>query len=182
MNVKDHFRLMAAYNRRLNEQLYQAAASLPEAELERDVGAFFKSIMGSLNHIVVGDLLWLSRFATHAESYQSLARLETYPKPGSLDERLFDDFNACWAVRKELDEIIQEWLLSEILEVDFDRDLIYKNSKGVASSRNFAELLFHFFNHQTHHRGQISTLLYQQGIDVGVTDFLIDIPDALREQ
>lgn len=178
MGNLNHFQLMAAYNRRLNEQIYQASAGLSSAELERDRGAFFKSILGSLNHIVVGDLLWLSRFASHSLRYQSLTRLKAYPKPSSLDEQLYDNLDACWVVRKDIDAIIQEWFSNEVLETDLERDLTYASSKGVLSKRNLSELVSHFFNHQTHHRGQISTLLYQKGIDIGVTDFLIDIPDT----
>ena len=75
--------------------------------------------------------------------------------------------------------MIQEWLSIEVVEDDFDRDLTYTNSKGVVSSRNFSELVSHLFNHQTHHRGQVSALLYQKGADIGVTDFLMDIPDRV---
>ncbi len=178
MNCCHHFQLMATYNRRLNEQVYQACAALSPAELEQDVGAFFKSILGSLNHIVVGDLLWLSRFAKHSPRYQSLARLAVYPKPSSLDEQLYNNLDAYWVVRKDIDDTVYEWLSNEAWKTDFESDLTYTSSKGVVSRRNFAELVSHLFNHQTHHRGQISTLLYQKGIDIGVTDFLMDIPDT----
>ena len=117
----------------------------------------------------------------HSPRYQSMARLDRHPKPSSLDEQLYDNLDAYWAIRQDLDVMIQEWLLHEIVEADFESDLTYTSSKGVMSRRNFSELLSHFFNHQTHHRGQISTLLYQKGIDIGVTDFLIDIPDAAHD-
>ncbi len=182
MNCCHHFQLMATYNRRMNEQIYQVSVGLPEAELERNVDAFFKSILGALNHIVVGDLLWLSRFATHSPRYQSLTRLQMYPTPSSLDELLYNNLDAYWVVRRDIDVIIQEWLSNEVLEADFESNLTYRNSKGVASRRNFFELVAHLFNHQTHHRGQISALLYQKGIDIGVTDFLMDIPDEMRDE
>jgi uncharacterized damage-inducible protein DinB len=57
--------------------------------------------------------------------------------------------------------------------------LLFK-TRGIASEKNFAELLSHFFNHQTHHRGQVSTLLSQLGADVGITDFLVDIPNLVN--
>ena len=180
MNSCHHFQLMAAYNQRMNEQIYHASAGLSSAELAQDVGAFFKSILGTLNHIVVGDLLWLSRFATHSPRYQSLARLQICPTPSSIDEQLYDNLDAYWIVRKDIDATIREWLSNEVLEADFDRDLTYRSSKGVVSRRNFFELVSHLFNHQTHHRGQMSGLLYQKGSDIGVTDFLIDIPDEIR--
>lgn len=63
---------------------------------------------------------------------------------------------------------------------DLDYVLSYRNSKGVASRRRFGSLLTHFFNHQTHHRGQVTTLLSQAGVDVGVTDLLVRIADELQ--
>ncbi|WP_028468611.1 DinB family protein [Neptunomonas japonica] len=179
MNCCHHFQLMAIYNRRLNKQVYQASTNLSSAELEEGIGAFFKSILGTLNHIVVGDLLWLSRFATHSIRYQSLTHLTTYPQPSSLDEQLYDNLDAYWRARKDIDDRVHEWLSNEVLEADFERDLTYTNSKGIVSKRNFAELVSHLFNHQTHHRGQVSALLYQKGIDIGVSDFLMDIPDTI---
>ncbi|WP_296062630.1 DinB family protein [uncultured Amphritea sp.] len=68
----------------------------------------------------------------------------------------------------------------EVTADDFNRTLVYANSKGVVSKRDFGELVCHFFNHQTHHRGQASALLSQHGIDVGIRDLLIDIPDHLN--
>jgi uncharacterized damage-inducible protein DinB len=76
-----------------------------------------------------------------------------------------------------VDEIIEKWLESDTEYSHFQQDLTYQNSRGVVSVRNFAELVAHLFNHQTHHRGQVSALLFQLGVDVGVTDFLMDIPD-----
>lgn len=178
MNILNHFQLLASYNQRLNEQVYQASERLSAAELEQDLGAFFKSILGTLNHLIVGDLLWLTRFSEHSPRYQSLARLAVYPKPSALNESRYDNLDACWIVRKDIDALVQEWLSNEVLEADFESDLTYRNSKGVVSSRNFSELVSHLFNHQTHHRGQISTLLYQKGVDIGVTDYLVDIPDT----
>lgn len=72
MDFKGHFQLMAQYNQRMNHQVYQAATQLSAEQLNQDQGAFFGSISGVLNHILVGDLIWLSRFAQHQVSYQSL--------------------------------------------------------------------------------------------------------------
>ncbi len=168
---------MADYNYRMNEQIYRASDKLGKEELEKDAGAFFGSILGSLNHILVGDLLWLSRFENHSNDYVTLIKLNEYPKPQKLSDILYSEFPELYKVRKEIDLLIQYWVKNEIKETHFEQNLTYSNSKGIASSRNFGELVSHFFNHQTHHRGQISTLLYQFGYDVGVTDFLIDIPD-----
>ncbi len=167
---------MSAYNRRMNHQVYNASLHLKKDELEKNSGAFFGSVIGTLNHILVGDLLWLSRFKNHSDKYLSLNVIDKYPKPKGLDEKLYSDFAELYRVRKEMDEVICKWV-EETEESDFENSLLYRNSKNITSSRNFGELVFHLFNHQTHHRGQVSTLLNQYGYDIGVTDFLIDIPE-----
>ena len=167
---------MANYNQRMNKQIYQVSDKLGKEKLEKDMGAFFGSILGSLNHILVGDLLWLSRFGGHSSDYVTLLKLNEYPKPQKLNDVLYSEFPELYKTRKEVDHLIQYWLKDETKEMHFEQNLTYSNSKGITSSRNFGELVSHFFNHQTHHRGQVSTLLYQFGYDVGVTDFLIDIP------
>ena len=103
--------------------------------------------------------------------------LKNFPKPSKLNQILLEDFQQLKQTRIQLDSLISEWLHTNATETDFQQNLTYKNSKGEASTRNFGELLHHLFNHQTHHRGQVSVLLSQKGIDVGVTDFLIDIVD-----
>lgn len=178
MKYQSHFLLMADYNLRMNEQFYEAAGKLTQEEVSADKGAFFGSILGTLNHILVGDLIWLSRFSTHSTRYQSLKTLQELPQPEGLDQILYPSLELLAPVRQQIDAAIKRWLENEVEESDFTKTLTYKNVKGVTSERNFGELVSHFFNHQTHHRGQASTLLNQLGVDVGVTDFLIDIPDV----
>ena len=177
MTFRDHFLLMADYNQRMNNQLFEAADKLTTEELCADRGAFFTSILGTLNHILVGDLIWLSRFSSHSNSYRSLADLSELPKPAGLSDVIYPELSSLRDARSRVDSSIKRWLAEEVKEADFSKSLAYANTKGVVSERNFGELLFHLFNHQTHHRGQVTTLLNQQGIDVGTTDFLIDIPD-----
>lgn len=178
MDCRSHFLLMADYNLRMNAQLFAAAKTLTDDQVCSDMGAYFDSILGTLNHVIVGDLIWLLRFASHSDGYTSLAQLSGLPVPKSLDHQLYANLGSLAATRIQVDTSIKQWLLNEVDEADFSKPLIYKNTKGVVSERAFAELVFHLFNHQTHHRGQVTTLLNQQGVDVGVTDFLVDIPDA----
>lgn len=63
-------------------------------------------------------------------------------------------------------------------ESDFEEDFLYRNTQGLEFQNNFGEVVAHLFNHQTHHRGQVSTLLNQLGKDIGITGFLVDIPDS----
>ena len=171
MSAKTNFELMARYNQWMNEKIYEAASSLSETKIREDQGAFFKSILGTLNHLLVTDVLWLKRFAQHPKAYGSLRFLKNLANPGSLDEILYDDLGKLWEVRREFDVAIRRW--SKEVEIEEpNRDLEYANSKGDRFANDFGELVQHYFNHQTHHRGQISTLLFQKGIDIGSTDLL----------
>lgn len=173
-----HICMMAEYNQWMNARLYAAAAALPNEELRRERGAFFGSLLGTLNHIMAGDTLWLQRFAKHPAGFPLLDPVRAITPPTSLTQSLFDDFTAMRAHRHRLDQVIIDWAAS-ITEADLDHLLDYRNSKG-ENRRQFFALLMHFFNHQTHHRGQATTLLSQAGVDIGDTDLLVCIPSHLE--
>jgi uncharacterized damage-inducible protein DinB len=167
--------LMAEYNGWMNERMYAAAAKLPGEALVADRGAFFGSILGTLNHIAAGDAIWLHRLAAHRSSAATLASLAEFPRPAALREPMAQDFAGLTACRQRLDAFILGWV-AELTPEHMASDLRYTSTAGVVSTRNFGALLQHFFNHQTHHRGQVSTLLFQAGVDVGVTDLVALIP------
>ena len=96
--------------------------------------------------------------------------------PATLDELAFTDFGALFEHRVILDETIKRWATT-LTQDDLSHVLPYIDMKGVAAKKRFSSLVMHFFNHQTHHRGQLSTLLFQAGVDIGVTDLLALIPD-----
>jgi len=171
---------MARYNDWMNVRLYEAAAKLSSQELLADRNAFFGSIMGTLNHIVVGDTIWLKRFAAHPANHIALDPVRQMQAPLSLDQVLFTDFNSLSHHRRFLDQVIRQWAES-LTEQDLEYVLRYANTKGVVSNKRFYSLVMHFFNHQTHHRGQASTLLSQAGRDVGITDLLAVIPNENDE-
>lgn len=172
----DHVRMMARYNQWMNSRLYQIAASMSEAELKADKGAFFGSVLGTFNHVAVGDTIWLQRFATHPARHSALDPVRELPPPASLNQMLYSELEQLVVYRDMLDKLIVLWS-AELSEADLDHVLHYKNTKGLAFNKPFFSLVMHFFNHQTHHRGQATTLFSQAGIDVGVTDLLALIPD-----
>lgn len=177
MTTLAHVRLLASYNSWMNVKIYDAAAKLPAPELILDRGAFFKSIIGTLNHIVVADTIWLKRFVTHPARHPELDLLRAATMPASLDQILFTELGALRTHRAALDAAIERWTAALTVR-DLEHVLRYANMKGVSAQKHFGTLLIHFFNHQTHHRGQAGTLLFQAGIDVGVTDLLALIPDT----
>ena len=176
MTTCSHVVLMASYNEWMNARLYETAGKLSAQELAADRKAFFGSILGTLNHIMVADTAWLKRFATHPAQYTALEPVRQLPAPVALDQILFTEFAALCAHRNMLDDVIRRWA-AEMKEEHLAHVLEYRNVKGVPGRRPFSSLVMHFFNHQTHHRGQVTTLLHQAGHDVGVTDLLALIPN-----
>ena len=175
MSMLEHVKLMAGYNEWMNTRLYEAASALPETEIFADKGAFFGSLYGTLNHIRLGDVIWLKRFATLA-AYPALDEVRAMPAPDGFDQRS-GDFGELRALRARLDAIIRQWA-GEISEADLGLVLRYRSVNGMQFAREFGASLMHFFNHQTHHRGQATTLLSQAGIDMGPTDLVVLVPNA----
>ena len=176
MSRIDQFRLLARYNGWMNGRLYEAAAGLTPEALTQDRGAFFGSILGTLEHLVVGDTLWLKRFATHPAG-GALAPVLDLPMPASLDAIQFGALAPLRERRDRLDRLVDAFV-ADLDEADLELPLAYRSSKGLPFTKPFGLLLTHFFNHQTHHRGQATTLLSQAGVDVGVTDLLALIPEV----
>jgi uncharacterized damage-inducible protein DinB len=175
MPTRDDIVLLASYNAAMNARLYAAAATLPQEDLRADRGAFFGSILGTLNHIVAGDTIWLRRFMAHPSSFPALKAMAGIPAPTGLAHIHSNDLDALLEHRVRLDAII-EALAAEVSDSDLALPLSYRNARG-DNRKHFGSLLLHFFHHQTHHRGQASTLLSQSGIDIGVTDLLEWLPE-----
>jgi len=179
MSLKDHFELLSVYNQWMNSKIYEAAGQLSAAELAKDRGAFFGSILGALNHIVVGDTIWLKRFATHPSCLDLLREVAGLQNPTNLNQMVFNDFGGLSEHRTLLDGMIINWI-AELSEGDLDFILSYHNTKGVPANKRYSSQALHFFNHQTHHRGQVSTLLSQAGVNIGVTDLLAQIQEEVH--
>jgi uncharacterized damage-inducible protein DinB len=179
MSLKRHFERLAAYNRWMNVKVYDASARMDEADLHADKGAFFGSVFGTLNHLRVADTIWLKRFTDHPTAFEALAFVRPLPNPYSLDELQDTDLAGLRRARQALDEVILA-LTAEATDADYEQTLTYANRAGEIFHDPFATVIQHFFNHQTHHRGQVTTLLTQAGIDVGVTDLIAMVrkPDS----
>lgn len=160
---------MAEYNRWMNLRLYDATAKLPDTALFQDRQAFFGSLFNTMNHIAVADLIWLHRFAQHPELTELGPSLLGLPNPTSLRERLVNSLSEMREVRIRIDEVIT-LLAGLVNEEHLSQTIRYSNTSGQIQRKNFGLLLQHLFSHQTHHRGQASTLLFQAGVDIGVTD------------
>ena len=138
---------LALYNSWANRRLYDAAALLGDADYRADRGAFFKSVHGTLNHLLVGDRIWMRRMTGKGEA------------PTRLDAILFEDFDDLRRARESEDRRIEafvEGLDEKALGAAFTYSTITNPAKV---EQPLSEALDHFFNHQTHHRGQAHCLL-----------------------
>lgn len=149
---------MAMYNSWMNDRLFKVCDTITDDERKRDRKAFFGSIHGTLNHILYGDLAFMSRFTGDPA---------TVPEIG-VD--LYENYKQLWDVRSALDERISNWAGN--LSIDWlEQELTYTSKvDGITRTVPQWVLVSHMFNHQTHHRGQITTMLSQMGIDIGTTD------------
>jgi uncharacterized damage-inducible protein DinB len=161
----DSCRAMARYNRWMNAKLYASAALLSDEERKRDRGAFFKSIHGTMNHIMVGDRVWLSRLT-------GVVPDDGFMAPGirALDQELFAEFDELRTEREKTDAAILAWAAS-ITQEALHETLRY-GRPGQRREYQTWWAVIQLFNHETHHRGQITTLLLQAGQDPGSTDIL----------
>ncbi len=164
---------MSQYNTLMNDRIYRVAATLTKDERERDLGIFFKSIHGTLNHILLADRIWMGRFTTRTDrKFNALENAKLIFEFESLKQILYPDFEELNRERVETDKSIEQWLQeidSDVLSISIH----YTNSSGKERTHDLWFALTHFFNHQTHHRGQVTALLNQLNKDYGVTDFPI---------
>jgi uncharacterized damage-inducible protein DinB len=157
MYNRSYYETMAEYNQWMNQKLYAICAEIPDEKRQENLGAFFKSIHGILNHLLFGDRAWMGRFIEQ-------------PFAAKIGQELYTNFDELRQEREFTDKQIIEWsknLSQEWLNQPF------KYTSGVDGKTRILPtwlLVTHMFNHQTHHRGQLTTLLSQLGYNPGVTD------------
>ncbi len=164
-----YVRTMAAYNAEMNRRLYDAAARLSDAERRKDRGAFWGSLHGTLCHLLWGDRMWMARF-------------DNWPKPDVIQKdsaTLVDSFDELRRQRIEADRRISDWA-SGVTDAWLGEDMVWFSAsaqKELRQPKSF--LVTHFFNHQTHHRGQAHALITACGEKTGDTDLFLVLPQPL---
>lgn len=149
--MRQHFQMFAAYNHWANALLYEAASQLDNEELNRNAGGFFGSLFGTMSHILVADRIWLHRFTGQGPTYKA------------LDARPYDNFADLASARAAEDERIVTWI-GGLSDEQLEATIAYTPvSNPVPVSHKLAPGLSHFFNHQTHHRGQCHMTLTALG-------------------
>lgn len=164
-----YFQRMARYNQWANARLYDACADLSDDARKQDRKAFFGSIHRTLNHILVGDRIWLSRIVPWDA-----------PLVVPLDTELYADFDELRREREKQDVYIIDYVNG----LDEDRiagDVSYATTSGAPNVMKLGLILQHFFNHQTHHRGQVHDMLSQADVAPPPLDLLYyarEVPEA----
>ena len=158
MNDLNYYTAMAQYNQWMNQKIYVICAEIPDDKRKENLGAFFKSIHRTLNHLLYGDKAWMGRFLAQP-FYVSNMGQDMYPDFEKLrEERAITDLK----IIKWTKNLSLEWL---------EKPFEYKsNIDGKTRILPTWLLVTHMFNHQTHHRGQLTTLLSQLGYNSGITD------------
>jgi uncharacterized damage-inducible protein DinB len=163
MITPSYVRTMAEYNAEMNRRLYAAAQRLSEAERWRDRGAFWHSIHGTLGHILWGDSQWMSRF-------------DAWPRPQTpikQSDHLIEDWAELCAARETADADITRWA-GKVDDAWLEQDLTwFSGAAGREISAPKRLLVTHFFNHQTHHRGQAHALITAAGETTDDTDLFL---------
>lgn len=159
MTSPAYFATLARYNQWANERVYDACATLSDADYRQNRRAFFGSIHGTLNHLLVTDRMWLGRTKG--------------PESGltQLDQILYEDFAALRTARRVEDDRIVAYT-ERLGEPDLDGNVDYRTSNGEPQRTRLSWILAHLFNHQTHHRGQIHDMLSQAALDPPSLDLM----------
>jgi uncharacterized damage-inducible protein DinB len=159
--MKPHYSMMAGYNAWANARVYEAAAGLSDSQYRADRGAFFKSVHGTLNHLLATDRIWLRRFSGEGDA------------PTSLDVILFDTLDDLRSARVAEDRRIVAYV-EALTEEDLDGAVSYRTiTNPVTITQPLGPALAHLFNHQTHHRGQVHGLLTGLGLAAPSLDLIL---------
>jgi uncharacterized damage-inducible protein DinB len=161
-----YIRVMASYNSEMNRRIYAGADRLTDAQRREDRGLFWKSLHGTLCHLLWADRQWMSRLDGWPPN--------TIPNPQS--PTLIADFAELRAERENADARIEEFA-NRTDDAWLDQDLVWFSGSAKKEMRMAKRgLMVHFFNHQTHHRGQAHAALTGFGVDPGDTDLFLLVP------
>ena len=161
--MKEYFPILARYNRLANNDMIDILETLPFEKVSEEVGSYFKSIFGILNHLCNSDIAWLQRIRKSVPGLTALENPEldiTVPWPDGWLVTTLDEYRS---KRARLDKIFLD-LSNELSDEALDAVIDYTNFRGLRQRYRFWQALMHIFNHQTHHRGQIAEILDQFGV------------------
>ncbi|WP_353518023.1 DinB family protein [Thalassotalea sp. SU-HH00458] len=173
----NNFKMMSLYNQRINRQLMHCCLPLSVEILEQDSHSFFTNIMSYWNHLLFGDLVLLTRLAQHNIGQLTLADFTRFPAPISPQDIYYQELTQLNTCRQALDELII-CFCQNLTEQACEQVISYTTTEGVLLTKKVADIVQHLFNHQTHHRGQLTCLLSQNGVDYACMDLPVIVPEG----
>ncbi|TQV89451.1 DinB family protein [Aliikangiella coralliicola] len=177
MSLTNNFKMLSLYNQRINNQLLDCCFSLPNELLVKETHSFFSNIISYWNHILFGDLIISGRLAKNQIAGLSLEDLAGFPIPKSPNDIYYHNLEAISELRKKVDRVIINYC-ENLVDTDCERKITYQTTEGKSFTKSVAELTQHLFNHQTHHRGQLTCILSQFGADYGCMDLPVIVPEG----
>ncbi len=180
MSLAKNFIMMSLYNKRINKQLMDCCLALPQRVLKQESRSFFSNIISYWNHILFGDLILLRRLAANEVGQLNSADFEQFPSPKSPQDIYHHDLAELVSLRLQVDELIERYC-ANLTEDDCEKFITYKTTEGDSITKAVADITQHLFNHQTHHRGQLTCLLSQFGVDYGCMDLPVIVLEGSRK-
>ncbi len=179
MDLSSNFRMLALYNQRMNKQLLNVCSTLTYEQLHQNTNSFFPTIMAHWNHILFGDLIMLQRLVANELVSVEPTVLEQLPVSKLVSDTFAANLDELYELRELVDSIYIE-ITNQFSAGSCNQVVRYTTTEGQVINRTIGEFFQHIFNHQTHHRGQLSCLLSQLGLDYGCTDLPMIVPEGAR--
>ncbi|MEZ8823905.1 DinB family protein [Vibrio amylolyticus] len=177
MDLPSNFRMLARYNQRMNAQLLDVCEQLTVQQLNQDTRSFFPTIMDYWNHILFGDLIMLQRLISNEIVNLDRETKRRLPKATRVNDTFVKDIPSLKRLRSDVDQIYVN--MTQDFEIQTcTKKVSYTTTDGRVIEKNVGEFCQHIFNHQTHHRGQLTCLLSQIGIEYGCTDLPMIVPEG----
>ena len=169
--------MLSRYNVRINEQLIRCCQQLTDDELTKDRQSFFPNVISYWNHILFGDLILLKRMAINGIAGLTVEDFIHFPEAKSPQDIYHRQLTAIGLLRQQVDRLITQFF-EGLTEQDCLKMITYQSTEGEVITKNVADICQHLFNHQTHHRGQLTCILSQLGLDYGCMDLPVIVPEG----
>ncbi|HIF5802542.1 damage-inducible protein DinB [Vibrio parahaemolyticus] len=180
MDLPSNLRMFARYNQRMNDQLMRVCEQLTPQQLHQPTGAFFPTVMDHWNHLLFGDLVMLRRLVDNGVIDIDAQTLASLPVAHTVNDSFACNLVELRALRVLVDRIFLDFTRELTPEI-CDQQLRYSTTEGQTLTPIVGAFCQHLFNHQTHHRGQLTCVLSQFGLDFGCTDLPVIVPERERD-
>ncbi|WDE01579.1 DinB family protein [Thalassomonas actiniarum] len=177
MSLVKNFRMLSRYNIRINRQLLGCCEQLSTQALTKESHSFFPNVISYWNHLLFGDLILLKRLAANNLAGFTLNDFDTFPEPVSPQDIYHQELTDIRTLREQVDQVIVEFF-ANLTDDECAQLMSYTSTEGELITKCVADVCQHLFNHQSHHRGQLTCVLSQLGIDYGCMDLPVLVPEG----